>query len=119
MSNATTKAVLLPGPAARISDLVARLTGDQLYDDGSRAAGKATTPDSPMATDRSCSAAPIRAGSWAPDPHKSSHTAVAIGAAEEPAGELRVRTSAAQAERLLAWAAAWPERFSSRPPISG
>jgi transposase len=44
------------------------------------------------------------------DPHKGSHTAVAIGAAEEPLGELRVRASAAQAERLLAWAAAWPER---------
>jgi hypothetical protein len=25
------------------------------------------------------------------DPHKASHTAVAIGAAEEPLGELRVR----------------------------
>jgi transposase len=44
------------------------------------------------------------------DPHKGSHTAVAIGAAEEPLGELRVRASAAQAERLMAWAAAWPER---------
>jgi transposase len=44
------------------------------------------------------------------DPHKGSHTAVAIGAAEEPLGELRVRASAAQAERLVAWAAAWPER---------
>jgi transposase len=44
------------------------------------------------------------------DPHKGSHTAVAIGAAEEPLGELRVRASAAQAQRLLAWAAAWPER---------
>jgi transposase len=44
------------------------------------------------------------------DPHKGSHTAVAIGAAEEPLGELRVRACAAQAERLLAWAAAWPER---------
>jgi transposase len=44
------------------------------------------------------------------DPHKGSHTAVAIGAAEEPLAELRVRASAAQAERLLAWAAAWPER---------
>ena len=40
------------------------------------------------------------------DPHKGSHTAVAIGAAEEPLGELRVRASAAQAERLVAWAAA-------------
>ena len=44
------------------------------------------------------------------DPHKASHTAVAISAAEEPLGELRVRACAAQAERLLAWAAAWPAR---------
>src|SRR5258705_12955275 len=44
------------------------------------------------------------------DPHKASHTAVVISAAEEPLGELRVRASAVQAERLLAWAAAWPER---------
>src|SRR6266699_6351107 len=44
------------------------------------------------------------------DPHKCSHTAVAISAAEEPLGELRVRASAAQAGTLLGWAAAWPER---------
>jgi transposase len=44
------------------------------------------------------------------DPHKASHTAVAIGAAEEPLAELRVRASESQAERLLAWAQAWPER---------
>jgi len=44
------------------------------------------------------------------DPHKGSHTAVAIGAAEEPLGQVRVRASAAQAERLLGWAAAWPQR---------
>ena len=44
------------------------------------------------------------------DPHKASHTAVAISAAEEPLGELRVRACVAQAERLLAWAAAWPQR---------
>ena len=44
------------------------------------------------------------------DPHKASHTAVALSAAEEPLGELRVRACTAQAERLLAWAAAWPER---------
>jgi transposase len=44
------------------------------------------------------------------DPHKASHTAVAISGAEEPLGELWVRASAAQAERLLEWAAAWPER---------
>jgi transposase len=44
------------------------------------------------------------------DPHKGSHTVVAIGAAEEQLGELRVRASASQAERLLAWAQAWPQR---------
>jgi transposase len=44
------------------------------------------------------------------DPHKASHTAVAIGAAEEPLGQLRVRASAARAGRLVAWAAPWPER---------
>jgi transposase len=45
------------------------------------------------------------------DPHKASHTAVVINAAEEPLGQLRVRASAVQAERLLAWAQAWPERI--------
>ena len=45
------------------------------------------------------------------DPHKASHTAVAISAAEETLGELRVRACVAQAERLLAWAQAWPERI--------
>jgi transposase len=44
------------------------------------------------------------------DPHKGSHTAVAISPAEEGLGELRVRASASQAERLLAWAAGWPRR---------
>jgi transposase len=44
------------------------------------------------------------------DPHKGSHTAVAINAAEEPLGQLRVRASAVQAGRLLAWAQAWPGR---------
>src|SRR6266581_3472720 len=44
------------------------------------------------------------------DPHKGSHTAVVISPAEEPLGELRVRASAAQAGKLVEWAAAWPER---------
>jgi transposase len=44
------------------------------------------------------------------DPHKGSHTAVALGADEAVLGQVRVRASAAQAERLLAWAQAWPER---------
>jgi hypothetical protein len=44
------------------------------------------------------------------DPHKGSHTAVVIGPAEEPLGEVRVCALAAQAGKLVAWAAAWPER---------
>jgi hypothetical protein len=44
------------------------------------------------------------------DPHKGSHTAVVVGAAEEQLGRLRVRASAEQAQQLVAWAAAWPER---------
>jgi len=44
------------------------------------------------------------------DPHKGSHTAVVVGAAEEPLGELRVCACADQAGKLVAWAAAWPER---------
>src|ERR1700689_4191064 len=44
------------------------------------------------------------------DPHKGSHTAVVIGAAEQPLAERRVRASAAQADELVAWASSWPER---------
>jgi transposase len=44
------------------------------------------------------------------DPHKASHTAVAVDERELPLGDVRVRASAAQAERLLAWAAQWPQR---------
>jgi transposase len=44
------------------------------------------------------------------DPHKGSHTAVAIGADEMPLGQVRVRASAGQAERLLEWARSWPQR---------
>ena len=44
------------------------------------------------------------------DPHKASHTAVAINATEERLGELRVRACAGQVEQLLAWARGWPER---------
>src|SRR5712691_3309025 len=43
-------------------------------------------------------------------PHKGSHTAVAIGENQVPLGEVRVRASAAQAGRLVAQAAPWPER---------
>jgi transposase len=44
------------------------------------------------------------------DPHKGSHTAVAVGVAEEPLGKIRVRACPAQAEELVGWAQAWPER---------
>ena len=44
------------------------------------------------------------------DPHKGSHTASAIDAAEVGLGDLRVRANDEQLERLLVWAAQWPER---------
>ncbi len=44
------------------------------------------------------------------DPRKGSHTAVAIGAGEEPLGEVRAGACPSQAGELLAWAAGWPER---------
>src|SRR5437764_14892078 len=44
------------------------------------------------------------------DPHKSSHTAVAIGLGEERLGDLQVRACPSQAGQLLAWAREWPER---------
>lgn len=44
------------------------------------------------------------------DPHKGSHTAVAVDDGEVELGQVRVRTSAAQLEELLAWA----EPFEAR-----
>jgi transposase len=44
------------------------------------------------------------------DPHKASHTAVAVDERELPLGDVRVRATAAQSERLLAWAQQWPQR---------
>jgi transposase len=44
------------------------------------------------------------------DPHKGSHTAVVIDQQEVVLGQVRVRVGAVQPQRLLAWAAAWPER---------
>ena len=51
------------------------------------------------------------------DPHKASHTAVAIGRDEQQLAEIKVRATCQQTERLLAWAEplgarTWP---SSRP----
>ena len=44
------------------------------------------------------------------DPHKASHTAAAIGPAEEPLGQVRIQACASQAEQLIKWAEDWPER---------
>jgi transposase len=44
------------------------------------------------------------------DPHKASHTASAIDAAEITLGEVRVRANDSQLERLLGWAEQWPQR---------
>ena len=45
------------------------------------------------------------------DPHKGSHTAVALGAGEQPLGRMRVEVCPSQAGQLVAWAQAWPERI--------
>jgi transposase len=44
------------------------------------------------------------------DPHKGSHTAMAIDEDEVVLGELRVRSGAGQVERLLTWAAPFADR---------
>ena len=44
------------------------------------------------------------------DPHKGSHTAVAVSTGEQPLGRIRVKACPSQAAQLVAWAAAWPER---------
>jgi transposase len=45
------------------------------------------------------------------DPHKSSHTAVALDPSGRILGELRVPASRATPERFLRWAKDWPERI--------
>ena len=44
------------------------------------------------------------------DPHKGSHTAVAVDEGERSLAELRVRSGPKQLERLLRWAQRFPER---------
>lgn len=53
------------------------------------------------------------------DPHKGSHTAVAIDRAEAPLGEVRVKAPSRQAARLLDWAADWPERTRAAEGAGG
>ena len=45
------------------------------------------------------------------DPHKDSHTAVAIGVAGQSLGKLRADASDGQVGELVAWAAEWPDRI--------
>jgi transposase len=44
------------------------------------------------------------------DPHKGSHTAVAVDATEVVLGKVTVRATAEQVHQLQAWACGWPER---------
>jgi hypothetical protein len=44
------------------------------------------------------------------DPHKASHTAVALDDRESDPGRVRILASGRQAEQLLSWAAQWPTR---------
>lgn len=44
------------------------------------------------------------------DPHKGSHTAVAIDGEESRLGEVRVRATKRQCDVLLEWAGTFPER---------
>jgi transposase len=44
------------------------------------------------------------------DPHKGSHTALALDQGESKLGQLRVIAAPGQVEQLQRWAASWPER---------
>jgi transposase len=54
--------------------------------------------------------APMSAVMIGIDPHKGSHTAVALDGVEAKLGEIRVSSSVTQVERLLEWAKGWSER---------
>jgi transposase len=54
--------------------------------------------------------APMTAVMIGVDPHKGSHTAVAIDPHEQPLGKIRIRACPGQAGQLVAWAQSWPER---------
>jgi transposase len=53
------------------------------------------------------------------DPHKSSHTAVALDSAGAPVGELRVPADRAMVARMLEWAGPWPQRAFAVEGASG
>jgi hypothetical protein len=53
------------------------------------------------------------------DPHKASHTAVALDEDGRLLGEVRVVAAKAMLERLLHWAELWPERIWAVEGASG
>jgi transposase len=53
------------------------------------------------------------------DPHKSSHTAVALDAAGTSVGELRVPADRAMVGRMLDWAGQWPQHVFAVEGASG
>jgi hypothetical protein len=53
------------------------------------------------------------------DPHKGSHTAVALDEQETVLGQLRVRSGPDQLARLSKWAEAWPGRTWAVENASG
>ena len=53
------------------------------------------------------------------DPHKGSHTAVALDDHERDLAQLRVRSGPDQLARLTEWAQAWPERTWAVENASG
>lgn len=53
------------------------------------------------------------------DPHKGSHTALALDSSETKLGQLRVRAAVGQVDGLLEWAQRWPERSWAVEGASG
>jgi transposase len=53
------------------------------------------------------------------DPHKGSHTALALDASETKLGQVRVRAAVGQVDGLLEWAQRWPERSWAIEGASG
>ena len=53
------------------------------------------------------------------DPHKASHTAVALDPEGRVLGELRAPATRTTTERLLHWAERWPERIWAVEGASG
>jgi hypothetical protein len=53
------------------------------------------------------------------DPHKATHTAVAVEEREVVLGKLEVRATREQTDRLLRWAARFEERTWAREDTQG